>query len=254
MGCVTDLTGVYIRRVPATLPTSTSRLDYRRIQQVASFDELISTTFKDGINALCWSRTLAGDFDEVVRALMAGDGIATLDEPRIRALELSPAGRRAANAMIEDYCLLQDRGLSPVLDCIQAYPRDEDAEVIPTDVYSFHADSAPVEADTYLCTYSGATSEGLPNEEAQRHVDIPETRARLLELFGGADDDDFATFLSENCYNLHYAPTADARPYRFGVGNLWRIACDYPGSPVPPCIHRAPDNLPGDPPRLLLIS
>ena len=27
-----------------------------------------------------------------------------------------------------------------------------------------------------------------------------------------------------------------------------------PGSPVPPCIHRAPETHPGDPPRLLLIS
>jgi hypothetical protein len=29
---------------------------------------------------------------------------------------------------------------------------------------------------------------------------------------------------------------------------------EYDGSPVPPCIHRAPDTRPGDPPRLLLIS
>ncbi len=40
----------------------------------------------------------------------------------------------------------------------------------------------------------------------------------------------------------------------FGLGNLWRIAVDYPGSPVPPCIHRAPITRPGRPPRLLLIS
>ena len=36
--------------------------------------------------------------------------------------------------------------------------------------------------------------------------------------------------------------------------HLWRIAVDYPGSPVPPCVHRAPETRPGRPPRLLLIS
>lgn len=248
--CAPTPPGLYTHRVS----TATSRLDYHRIKQVSSFHELISTEFRDGINALCWSRSLGGDFEEVIHALTAGDGISTLDAAHLRSLDLSTTGRQAADTMIADFELLQAQGLSPVLDCIRAYPRDEDAEVIPTDVYSFHTDSAPVPADTYLCTYSGATSEGLPNEEAQRHIDIPETRARLLELFDGADDEEFAAFLSENHYDLHYKPTPQARPYRFGLGNLWRICCEYPDSPVPPCIHRAPDNLPGDPPRLLLIS
>jgi hypothetical protein len=38
------------------------------------------------------------------------------------------------------------------------------------------------------------------------------------------------------------------------VGHLWRIAIDYPENPVPPCIHRAPDPIEGDPPRLILIG
>ena len=42
--------------------------------------------------------------------------------------------------------------------------------------------------------------------------------------------------------------------YRSGGLNLWRIATDHPGCPVPPCIHRAPATLPGASPRLLLIS
>jgi hypothetical protein len=58
--------------------------------------------------------------------------------------------------------------------------------------------------------------------------------------------------LNDNCY-LHYASIPLAQPFRFGVGNLWSIAIAYPGSPVPPCIHRAPETLPGQP-RLLLIS
>jgi hypothetical protein len=85
-------------------------------------------------------------------------------------------------------------------------------------------------------------------------VDQPETRAALLKEFGGADGEEFREFLQENCYDLHYVPKASAQPYGFGLGNLWRIATDYPGSPVPPCVHRAPATRPGDPPRLLLIS
>ena len=45
-----------------------------------------------------------------------------------------------------------------------------------------------------------------------------------------------------------------AEPFSFGLGNLWRIAVEYPDSPVPPCVHRAPATIPGRPPRLLLIS
>ncbi len=111
-----------------------------------------------------------------------------------------------------------------------------------------------MEADTYLCTYYGPTSEGLRNEEAQQHVTIPATRGELLRRFGGADGADFHEYLKENCFDLHYAAVSGARPFSFGVGNLWRIAIDYPGSPVPPCIHRAPENAAGQPPRLLLIS
>ena len=141
-----------------------------------------------------------------------------------------------------------------MLNCIHGYPRDEDAAPVATDVFSFHADSAPVEADTWLCTYHGLPSEGLRNEEAQRRVDMPATRAELLRNFGGADDEEFRIHLNEHCYDLHYVPVAQARPFSFGVGHLWRIAVEYPGNPVPPCIHRAPTTQPGDAPRLLLIS
>ena len=61
-------------------------------------------------------------------------------------------------------------------------------------------------------------------------------------------------YLNENFFDLHYAPLPQARPFSFGLGHLWRIATEHPGSPVPPCIHRAPATLPGQPPRLLLIS
>jgi len=223
------------------------------IKPVHSFDELLNTPFADGINALCWERKLAGDFGEVIAQLTGDEGINRLSEAQLRELSVSPAGQQAIDAMLEDLRLLQQQGLAPELNCITAYPRDEEPGPVATDVFSFHADSAPIEAATWLCTYHGAPSEGLGSDEAVRKVDVPEIRAELLKLHGGKDDDDFRVFLAENCYDLHYAPGPSARPYSFGVGHLWRIACDWPGSPVPPCVHRAPATEAGAP-RLLLIS
>lgn len=229
-------------------------LGYARIKAVKSFDELFSTRFGEGVNALCWQRELPGDFGEIVERLGAIEEIATLDDDDLQTLPLSEAGKAARDILIQDQALLRDAGLSPILDCIPAYPRALDPGPVPTDVYSYHADSATVEADTYLCSYNEVSSEGLRNEEAQRRVDIPATRANLLKLYGGQDDDGFLAYLKERFFDLHYAPLPKARPFSFGLGNLWRIATDYPGSPVPPCVHRAPSTLPGQPPRLLLIS
>ena len=234
---------------PFTLPP-----DYPRIRRVDSFHELVTTPFADGINALCWPRTLPGDFGEIVEHLIVGEGITTLDDARLASLPVSAAGRTAIDVLLEDQRVLREHDLDPVLNCIRGYPRDENPGPVLTDVFSFHADSAPVEADTWLCTYHGPASEALRNDEAQRRVDIPGTRAELLQIFGGHDDNDFLEFLSEHCYDLHYAPLPDARTFSFGLGNLWRIAVDWPGCPVPSCIHRAPETRPGQPPRLLLIS
>ena len=227
---------------------------YARIMVVKSFDELVTTQFADGLNALCWQRTLPGNFSEVAEQLGVSDEITTLDDSRLMTLPLSAAGQAARDILLADQERLRALGLSPVLDCIRGYPRDTDTEAVPTDVYSFHADSAPVATDTYLCSYNETATEGLRNDEAQRRVDIPATRAKLLQRFGRQDNADFREFLSENCYDLHYAPIPQARPFSFGLGNLWRIAIEYPGSPVPPCLHRAPETLPGQLPRLLLIS
>jgi hypothetical protein len=125
---------------------------------------------------------------------------------------------------------------------------------VPTDVSSRHVDSPTDPADTWLCTYHGPASEGLRNDQALRRVEIPETRAVLLERFGGIEGADFHEYLEENCHHPHYAPLPEAQPFSFGSGNLWRIAVEYPGSPVPPCIHRAPPTAPNQGPRLLLIS
>ena len=232
-----------------SLPT-----DYPRIRQVGSFDELISTPFGNGVNALCWPRTLTGDFSDVVRHLALDDDLTTLDEEILLALPLSEAGQIAVAILLRDLRSLRDLELDPVLNAITAYPRDEEPGAIPVDVYSFHADSAPVVAETWLCTYHGAPSEGLRNDEGIRRLALPGMREILLAEYGGTDDEGFTDYLSEHCYDLHYAPLPAAQPFSFGVGHLWRIAVDYPGSPVPPCLHRAPESLPGDPVRLLLIS
>lgn len=228
--------------------------DHACIKRVHSFHELATTPFADGVNALCWERTLPGDFGEVVAQLTAGEGIVTLDEARLRSLPVGAAGRTAIDCLLEDLGLLTTLGRDPVLNCIHGYPRDEEPGPVPTDVFSFHVDSAPVEADTWLCTYFGPPSEGLRNDQARRKVDDPAIRAKLLEHYGGAEDPTFTAWLTENHYDLHYAPLLDAQPYSFGLGHLWRISCAWPGSPVPPCIHRAPATQPGDPPRLLLIA
>ncbi len=232
----------------------TSLGGYDCVKVVGSFEELVATPFAGGVNALCWQRALPGNFDEIMSKLGVIEEITSLEEEDLRALVLSPAGQAARDVLIGDLRRLRAAGLSPSLDCIPAYPRDEEIGPVPVDVYSFHADSATVVADTYLCSYTVASSEGLRNADARRCVDIPETRAELLRRYGGADDGSFRAFLSEHFYDLHYVAVPDARPFPFRLGNLWRIATECPGSPVPPCIHRAPATIIGQPPRLLLIS
>lgn len=228
-------------------------INHPRIRRVTCFEELVRTPFADGVNALCWERALPGDYAEVIAKLGPGQGIVALDEDELSSLELSAEGRKAVDAMLADLQRLRAHDLDPTLNVIHDSVRATDAGPVPTDVMSFHVDSAPVEVDTWLCTYHGACSEGLPNEDAVRKVDVPELRTALLGEYGGTDDAGFAEFLHAHSYDSHYAPKPGATPYPFGKFNLWRIATQWPGSPVPPCVHRAPENSPGEP-RLLLIS
>ncbi|HYF37285.1 MAG TPA: hypothetical protein VD994_18430 [Prosthecobacter sp.] len=236
------------------MPAFTPPPGYGRIKVVHSFEELAATTFENGVNALCWPRALPGDFAEVVSQLAVGPGITSIDDARLFSLTLSGAGRIARDILLQDQQRLRACDLAPTLDCINGYTNDPESGPVPTHVQSFHVDSATVAADTWLCTYHGASSEGLRNDQAQRRVDIPETRAELLRLYGGEDNAEFAEYLNDHYYDLHYAPLPGAQPFTFGLHNLWRIVCEYSGAPVPPCIHRAPETVPGQPPRLLLIS
>lgn len=237
----------------SAMPASSLAPNHPRIRLVASFEELIATPFRDGVNAMCWPRTLDGDFGEVVARLGLEQGITTLDAEILHSLPLSAAGQAAVEAMLADHHLLTEHGLEPVLNEINGYVQPEETGPVRTDVCSWHVDSATCEADTWLCTYHGASSEGLPNEQAIRRVAVPETRALLLKAYGGVDDADFLEWLSDHYYDLHYAPLPEAVPYTFGIGHLWRVATLHEGCAVPPCIHRAPDPVPGQM-RLLLIS
>lgn len=223
------------------------------IRCVRSFEELISTPFGDGINALCWPRELDGDYADVLAKLDLPSGITHLAAETLRALPLSEAGHRAVETMLADHDLLTEHGILPTLDGINGYVPLGQTGPLRTDVCSWHVDSATCEADTWLCTYHGASSEGLPNEQVIRHVDVPETRAKLLQIYGGSDDEDFIEWLNDHFYDLHYLPLPHAQPFRFGIGHLWRVATLHEGCPVPPCVHRAPDPIPGEP-RLLLIA
>ena len=241
-------------RIPPRSDRFSPPSGYSGVGVVDSFEALVTTPFGAGVNALCWPRELAGDFAGVVAQLDIRAASGLVGEATLRSLPLDDAGRAAVEIVLEDVRLLRAHGREPVVDCLRGYLRDDEASIVPTDVYSFHADSAPVEADTFLCSYTESSSEGLRNDEARRRVDFPEIRAALLQQFGGQDDGEFRQYLREGCYDLHYAALPLARPFSFGLGNLWRIAVEYPGSPVAPCVHRAPETIPGRPPRLLLIS
>jgi hypothetical protein len=225
----------------------------KRRDVVDSFAELVRRPLDDGINALCWPRALAGDFGEVARLLAPTEGVLTVDAHTLRALSLSPAGRVAADGMLDDMRALDELGRDPMLNCITSYARDERGLPISTDVLSFHADRSPIEVDTWLCTYFGKSSEGLDNDDARRLIDAQNVRRALLEEYGGDDDDGFAAFVRDGAFDLHYGVVDGAAPFSFGVGHLWRIAVEWPGCRVPPCLHRAPATQPGDEPRLLLI-
>lgn len=232
------------------------RPDSCHVHHVSSLHELIGRPLTGTVNALCWERTLPGDFANIVSCLAGSQeqSVLTLEPAMLRRLPLSHQGRIAMEVMLADHRFLSERNLDPMLNCVFSYPQDERSGPIATDVFSFHVDSAPCAFETWLCTYHGPGSEGLPNAHARRHIDVPATRAVLLAAYGGSDDAGFQDYLTENAYDLHYAALAGARPYSFGTGHLWRIATQHPGSAVQACIHRAPSPAPDHAPRLLLIS
>lgn len=222
-----------------------------QIHRVTHFQELVSTPFGGNINAMCWTRTLQGNFAEIVSKLNPSENIATIEAEELHTLELSLQGQLAREILLNDLKLLTAHGASPILNVIKYYDRDDSYPFFPTDVYSFHVDRSPIATDTFLCTYHGEPSEILPNTQGTQKVLIPEIRKELKKLYG-ANDEGFESFLTEYFFDLHYQALPNSQPISLGVGHLWKLAVDHPESPVLPCLHRAPNETSGQL-RLLLI-
>lgn len=222
-----------------------------QVSMVPTFHELINTPFLQTVNAICWQRNLVGDFREIVSKLELRDDLTNVSVDELLNLSLTDNGELARNIILEDLRLLSDAGASPSLNLIKNYERDTGLDFISTDVYSYHVDRSPVETATFLCTYYGATSDILPNDQADQKILNPEIRLKLKQLYDGAEIG-FENFLSENFFDLHYLQKPGANPYNLGLGNLWKLAVDHPGQVVLPCIHRAPIENHGEY-RLLLI-
>jgi hypothetical protein len=222
-----------------------------QILYVNNLYELINTSFKGTRNAICWKRELKGDFEEIVNKINANENLFEIEIQDLLDLELTSDGNIARTTLIEDLNFLKEQGLSPSLNIIQSYQKDENALVFPTDVYSFHVDRSPIETSTILCTYFGEASEILPNKEAIQKIQIPEIRLKFKEEYSLLDAE-LENFFKENYFDLHYQAIPNAHPINMQKGNIWRISVDFPHSPSLPCIHRAPYENIGQK-RLLLI-
>lgn len=225
--------------------------DNNQIGVVTTFSELVNTNFQGTVNAICWERNLVGDFKEIVSKLQLKDNITEVYPEDLLALQLTENGCIAREIILNDLQLLTDFGALPSLNLLKNYERDDEFDFISTDVYSFHVDRSPVGTSTFLCTYYGASSDILPNDQATQKILVPEIREKLKELHDGSDED-FEAFLKENYFDLHYQPKPDAQPTNLGLGHLWRLSVDHPEQQVLPCIHRAPVENDGEY-RLLLI-
>lgn len=213
--------------------------DNNQIEVVSAFSELVNTRFQGVMNAICWERNLNGDFEEIVSKLQLKENITEIYPEDLLSLQLSEKGNMAREIILNDLHLLADFGASPSLNLLKNYDRDEEFDFISTDVYSYHVDRSPIGTDTFLCTYYGAASDILPNDQAIQKILVPETREKLKELHSGKDED-FEDFLKEYFFDLHYQPKPHAQPTNLGLGHLWRLAVDHPEQKVLPCIHRAP--------------
>lgn len=225
--------------------------DNSQIQVVSTFPDLVNTNFKGINNAICWSRNLKGDFKEIVSKLQLKENITEVYAEDLLSLQLSEIGNVAREIILNDLQLLTDFGASPTLNLLKNYERDEEFNFISTDVYSYHVDRSPVGTNTFLCTYHGAASDILPNDQAVQKILIPEIREKLKDLRDGSEAE-FEIFLKENYFDLHYQPKPNAHPINLGLGHLWKLAVDHPEQKVLPCVHRAPMENDGEY-RLLLI-
>lgn len=210
-----------------------------QIGVVSTFSDLVNTNFQGAMNAICWDRNLDGDFKEIVSKLQLKENVTEVSTEDLLALQLSEKGNKAREMILNDLQLLTDFGASPSLNLLKNYDRDEELDFISTDVYSYHVDRSPIGTDTFLCTYYGAASDIIANNQVEQKILIPEIREKLKELHDGPDSE-FETFLKDYFFDLHYQPKPNAEPINLGSGHLWRLAVDHPSQQVLPCVHRAP--------------
>lgn len=225
--------------------------DNQQIAVVSTFAELININFPGAVNAVCWERDLVGDFKEIVSKLQLKENITEVTIDDLLSLRLSENGHVAREIILNDLELLSNFGALPSLNLLKSYERDEEFDFISTDVYSYHVDRSPVGTSTFLCTYYGAASDILPNDQVIQKILIPEIREKLRKLYDGSEAG-FDKFLEEYYFDMHYQPKSNACPINLGLGNLWKLAVDNPEQKVLPCIHRAPKENDGEY-RLLLI-
>lgn len=209
-----------------------------QIKVVSSFEELTLSPFSKENNAHCWYRNLEGNFEEIVSKLSLKEDITEVSENELLALNLSEKGSLARQIILNDLKNLSDFGAQPSLNLLKHYEKDQEFDFISTDVYSWHVDRSPIGTDTYLCTYFGAPSDIISNEDVTQKILIPEIRNQLKEL--AEPDENFETFLEENFFDLHYQAKPNAKITNLGLGHLWRLAVDHPNQKVKPCVHRAP--------------
>lgn len=228
-----------------------SQTEQSQIKTFSTFDELVNNRFQGNTNSFCWQRNLEGNFAEIVAQLQLMDDITEISKEDLLQLELSEPGNRARQIILNDIQLLENFGAAPSLNLLKCYERDDEFNFMARDVYSFHVDRSPIAADTYLCTYFGASSDIVPNHQATQKILIPEVINELKALHQGRSEC-FETFLEENFFDLHYEAKPNATPINLGNGHLWRLAVDHPFQEVLACIHRAPQEKNGEY-RLLLI-
>lgn len=222
-----------------------------QISTVSNFSELINLHFHGEVNAVCWHRNLTGDFKEIVAKLHLVENITEVSTEDLLALQLTKQGNLARETILNDMQLLADFGASPSLNLLKNYERDDELDFFATDVYSFHVDRSPIETDTFLCTYHGAASDLVSNDQVEQKILIPEIREKLKQLHDGPEAE-FERFLEEYFFDLHYQLKPNAQPVNLGLGHLWRLTVDHPTQKVLPCVHRAPVETDGEY-RLLLI-
>lgn len=221
----------------------------KHFSTVDNFKELITTSFHEVGNALCWERELKGNFPEIVEEIEFEGKMRIISEQDLLRLELTTQGTVAREILLSDLKSLQEFGASPVLNVIKSYERDD--FFFPTDVYSWHVDRSPIATATFLCTYHGAPSDIIANDQVEQKILIPEIREQLYEIYDGPASG-FEDFLTEYFFDLHYQEKENAVPISLGIGNLWKLETDHPESKVLPCVHRAPIERNGEK-RLLLI-